>query len=96
VNSSACGNSAFPRILSAGRHPSHWIGGYHTHRNLGPLARVVFLGEAAVHLEAAAVLEVGAKGKKWVTDTYHLHNQIQSPIWLDDNVRGYEFVNVIR
>jgi len=39
----------------------------------------------------------GCQGKqRWFTNTYHLHNQIQSPIWLDDNVRGYELVNVIR
>lgn len=64
MNLSACGNSAFPRTLPAGRYPSHWIGGYHTHRNLGPPAQVVFLEAAAEHLEAAAILEVGVKGKK--------------------------------
>ena len=66
VNLSACGNCAFPRILSAGRHPSHWIGGYHIRQNSGLPARVVFEEEAVVHLEAAAILEVGVKEKKVV------------------------------
>jgi len=64
-NSCACGNHAFPR-WAAGRHPSHWVGGYHTRRKWEPSAQLVFLEGAAVHLEEAAIPEINVEERKMV------------------------------